>query len=108
MYYNFVYTSTGAKILFLDKPKEDISQNGFLWILSSSHYKKIIDVFSKAFLVSVFTFVYFSYLEIFWLTIQSVNLALDLITFGLLITCTAILRCFLILRMLIDIQIEQE
>jgi hypothetical protein len=91
----------------INKPKENIPKNGFLWILSNSYYKQIIKVFSKAFLVSVFTFAYFSYLEIFWITISSENLALDLVTFGLLITCTAILRCFLILKMLIDIQIDQ-
>ncbi len=81
--------------------------NGFVWILRGKYYKNIVKVFSQAFLSSVFAFVFFSFLEIAWANFDN-QLALDLVVFGLLILVMSMLRCFLILSKLVQIEIEQN
>lgn len=84
----------------------DEQLTGFHRVLRGRIYKAIIEVFSKSFLWSVICFLFFSYLEIAWPNFDN-QTAVDLVALGIIFLVMCMLRCFLILRKLVDIEIDQ-
>lgn len=88
------------------KAKQDSYPISALEILfSSRHYKRLVRVFYWSSFVCVFTFFYFSLLEIVY-TNLSPKLFMYLTVYGLILTVLAVVRCLFILLLIIEIQLK--
>lgn len=82
------------------------SKSGFDLLFLSKHYKRIVDVFFGASAIFVLTFFCFSLLEIFFEELTNKTIAY-LIFIGLIIMTLAIIRCLIVLKGIVELQIKR-
>ncbi|MGB1206241.1 MAG: hypothetical protein ACPG5B_11375 [Chitinophagales bacterium] len=89
----------------LKNKKFDKSQNGLEGLLNSRHYKTIVNIFYIASSVFVFCFFSFSLLKIFDNYIKDEYL-LYFIILGMTFIISSIIRCLMVLRNIVLLQIK--
>lgn len=88
--------------------KEKNSVNsGLKLLLTSKHYKSILDVFYNTSFIFVSTFFYFSLIEIFDGSLSD-KVEMYLILFGLIVTTLGTFRCLYILKSILYLQIKDS
>jgi hypothetical protein len=89
----------------LTSESKDI-QSGIELLFHSKHYKRIVTVFFVASIVLVFSFFYFSIIELLWKKLSETQLVY-LILGAIVFIVLAVLRCLLILYKIIQLQIKK-